>query len=366
MIGVFISTILFSLFGYAILELGRRLKANSHLSVIKHAGGRHIGAAVDGVITFFLFGGVSVMAAGAGAIFAQEFGLSPLLGIFVMLVFTLVTVLGGIGGIVAALTYLVPALVVAILAVGVATVIGAPGAFAQNLQWSQVGRAAVPFWPLAALLYVSYNLVIGIAVLAPLGPLTSPANLQAGAIMGSLGLGIGALAITVALLTRAPAAATYEVPMLFIAGELSPVFRAGYSIILLVGIFTTAVGSLYGFCARVANPGGPVFRMVAVGTSLIAFFTAQVGFSRLVGILFPLVGFAGLLLLGSLANVMTRDYRISLQTRLGIPVKPAYKKHVDHHSRFMLPEVPLENSRSQKFEAWEEEGNPAKDPPTRH
>lgn len=323
-IGLAIAAILFAMFGYAMLELGRRLRANSHLPVIKHAGGCRVGVAIDGVITFFLFGGVGVMAAGSGAIFAQEYGMSALLGNFAMLAITLVTVLVGISGVISAMSFLVPVLVAAILVIGSATVTANPAAFWGNLDWFQPGRAAVPFWLLSALLYVSYNLVIGVAVLAPLGPLTSQAKLRSGAIWGGAGLGIGALAITAALITHMPAASRYEVPMLFIADEMSPVFRSGYGVVLLVGIFTTAVGSLYGFCARLTSPGTRQFRWLAVGTSLASFFTAQVGFSRLVGILFPLVGFAGLLLLGAIANVMTRDYRANLLLRLGI--KPAYKK----------------------------------------
>ncbi|MGE5588412.1 MAG: hypothetical protein ACM3ZO_09420, partial [Clostridia bacterium] len=48
-----LSVVLFSLYGYLILELGRDLGAKSHLPVVRKAGGRVVGTAVDGVITFF-------------------------------------------------------------------------------------------------------------------------------------------------------------------------------------------------------------------------------------------------------------------------------------------------------------------------
>ncbi|MHB1126319.1 MAG: YkvI family membrane protein [Bacillota bacterium] len=325
--GLAVATLLFIIFGYMMLELGRRLGAKSHLPVINHAGGRWVGTAVDGVITFFLFGAVAVMLAGSGAIFVQEFNLPAWLGSLAMLVATALTVLLGIGGVISAISYVVPALLVTVLAVSIATVAANPGALLANLSWALPGRAAAAYWPLAALLYASYNLVIGVAVLAPMGALATPQRIRSGAILGGLGLGLGAMAIVVALLASAPAAIRFEVPMLFIAQNIAPAFRLGYSIVLLSEVYTTAVGSLYGFAARVTDPGKPLFRWITIGSSVVAMFASRFGFSNLVGFLFPLVGYAGLLLLASLAYTFGRKF---LPAGWRLPVgNPAFKRGID-------------------------------------
>lgn len=311
--GLILATALFIFFGYTVLRLGHQLAAASHLEVMHRAAGPWIGRAVDIITTFFLFGALAVMAAGAGAIFSQEFHLSGLLGSSLMVIITLITVLAGINKVIGSISLVAPVLVASVLGISILTVTKNLPALLANLSWSQVPRAAVPFWPLAALLYASYNLILSIAVLAPLGALGRPEHLLPGATLGGLGLGLGAMAITLALITTAPAVTALEVPMLHIAGSFTPLLRTVYSAVLLAEIYTTAVSSLYGFTARIARPGGNGFRWLAIGASIVALVASQFGFSRLVATLFPLVGYAGLLLLGALAYSTLREIGLTLQ-----------------------------------------------------
>ncbi|MBZ4688711.1 MAG: hypothetical protein PWQ96_1987 [Clostridia bacterium] len=300
-IGLIITTVLLVVFGYIILELGRRLKADSHLPVIKYAGGKWIGTIIDWTITFFLFGGLVAMAAGAGAIFVEQFKLSFFWGSLTMIGVTLFTVLTGISGVITSISFVVPLLLTAVFSVALYTIFTDFGAIVSSLaNYSNVTRAAVPFWPLSALLYASYNLVLAVALLAPLGTMADKSKLKLGAILGGIGLGIGATAINLTMLANINQAATYEIPMIFMAGAISPLVRTGYTLVLIAEIYTTAVSSLYGFVARLSKAGTSRYRWLAIGSSVVAFGLAQFGFSNLVGTLFPAVGFAGLLLLGSL------------------------------------------------------------------
>ncbi|MEW6066613.1 MAG: hypothetical protein ACOY3U_05500 [Bacillota bacterium] len=300
-LGLILSTILFVFFGLIILDLGRRLGADSHEQVIRYAGGRWVGGIVDGIITFFLFGALTAMAAGAGAIFQEQFGLSHLLGSLLLVIATGFTVLLGLSGVITAISYVVPVMLVSVLAIAIATLVTSPINFDAVNQWAQANRAPVPFWVFSAIIYVSYNLVLGVAVLAPLGRhVNDPKTLQKGALYGGIGLGIGALIINLTLLANIPGVSQYEVPMVAIAAQYSPAIMAGYSIILLAEIYTTAVGSLFGFAERITDQGKPMFKWVVIGTSVVAFGAGQLGFSTLVRVLYPAVGYAGLLMLGGL------------------------------------------------------------------
>ncbi|WP_066632535.1 YkvI family membrane protein [Desulfolucanica intricata] len=301
-LGMTIASIMFVLFGLIILELGRRLSADSHREVIRYAGGPWIGSIIDGVITFFLFGGFAAMAAGAGAIFAEQFGLPYILGSLIMIGATLFTVLLGIQGVINSISYVVPVLLLSVLGLSIATFITTPINFSAVSEWAQATRPPVPYWPLSAIVYVSYNLVLGVAVLAPLGRVAQdPKILRKGAIYGGLGLGIGALAINLTLLANVPAVSGYEIPMVYVAARFSPLIQAAYSIVLLAEIYTTAVGSLYGFVERITDQGKPTFKWLVIGSSVVAFGASQLGFSTLVRTLYPAVGFAGLLMLAGLA-----------------------------------------------------------------
>ncbi len=304
-----LSTVLFVFFGVVILELGRRLKAASHREVILYAGGRWVGTAVDAVITFFLFGALTAMAAGSGAIFTQQFGLPHILGSFVMVAATVFTVALGIHGVIAAISFVAPFLLVAVMGICAAALAAAPPDLSAVAGWAGAARPPVPFWPLSAIVYVSYNLVLGVAVLAPMGRLAGNDTgiLKKGALYGGIGLGAGALAINLALLASPATVSGYEVPMVRIAGQLSPLVQFAYSLVLLAEVYTTAVGSLFGFAARLLRSESPGFRWAVTGAGLAALAAGQLGFSTLVRVLYSAVGYAGLLMLAGLFYGYVRE-----------------------------------------------------------
>jgi uncharacterized membrane protein YkvI len=320
LVGLAGTAFLLAVFGYMILELGRRLKADSHLPIIRYAGGRWIGTFIDWVITVFLFGALVTMGAGAGAIFAEQFNLPFLWGSLLMIAASLLTVLLGISGVVRSISLVVPLLLAAVFGVAVYTIAtDFPALLATLRGYSEPAQAPVPYWPLTAILYTSYNLVLAVAILAPLGAMSGPSRLKTGAILGGVGLGIGATLINLAILTHIGRASTYEIPMILVAGTVSPLVRIVYTVVLLAEVYTTAVGSLYGFVARLSKQGSPRYRYLTIGAGALALGLSQFGFSNLVGTLFPAVGFAGLLLLASLMYGFVKE-------RLGAPrigaVKP--------------------------------------------
>lgn len=295
--GLLFATSMFAFFGWVVMDLGARLNAGSHLEVIYSASGEWLGKVIDYVITFFLFGALTAMLAGAGAIFAEQFHWPALLGSIVMVVVTLITVMLGLNGVITSISLVVPVLLASVVGLGIWTAV-ATGFFANPVISNLPTRAAVPYWPLSAVVYVSYNLVMAVAILAPMGSkYKEPALIKRGALLGGLGLGIGALAIFLSLAPNLPHAARYEVPMIFVAGQFAPLFKTLYSLVLLAEIYTTAVGNLYGFAARLTPIDAPKARYFVIISSIIALLASQLGFTRLVRILYPAVGYAGIMLL---------------------------------------------------------------------
>jgi uncharacterized membrane protein YkvI len=297
--GIIFSALLFVYFGKVILHLGKELEADSHQAVIRHACGNKLGTFLDYLIIFFLFGALTAMVAGSGALFREQFNLPPLLGNVVMVTGTALTVLAGLGGVIAAISFFVPVLFVAIFSLAVYTFLS-PGT--GGLAGAAIaGSPAVPFWPLAALVYVSFNLVMAVAVLAPLGrAVEDKRSLEKGAFWGGIGLGAGALAILLTILLTAPASSRYSIPLIYIAGRLSPLAQLGYSIVLLAEVYTTAVASYYGFVVRLVPEDTRKRTLAIAGTGIGSFLASQAGFVALVRFLYPAVGYAGLALLGGL------------------------------------------------------------------
>ncbi|MEW6182442.1 MAG: hypothetical protein AB1500_04595 [Bacillota bacterium] len=305
---LFIAGVLFVFFGGIVLELGHRLRAGSYPEIVRYAGGPYLGAVVDVIITFFLFGALTTMAAGAGAIFSEQFGLPKVAGSFFMITASLVTVLSGFHGVVLAISFVVPVLLLSVLGLCTAALITLPLDLTAIKLWSATVKPAIPFWPLSALTYVSYNLILSLCILAPLGAgAANPGVVKKGALLGGLGLVVGALAINLAILTAPSGASGFEVPMVYIAGRFAPLIQAGYGLVLLAEIYTTAVANLYGFTARINTPGTARFRQAALIVAAVAFSASMLGFSNLVRYLYAVVGVAGFLLLGGLAYGYLRE-----------------------------------------------------------
>ncbi|MGB9886331.1 MAG: hypothetical protein ACPLPT_02000 [Moorellales bacterium] len=297
--GLLVTTALLVVFGYLIMDTGRELRARSYRPVIQAAAGPWVGRILDWVITLFLFGALLIMSAGSGAFFREHLGLPFVPGSAVMALATWATVLAGLGGVITAISLIAPVLLLSALGLGLYALGLHWPQGTQGFFWAEPARAPVPFWSLSALVYTSYNLLLALAVLAPLGARAERPNLWKGALGGGLALGAAATAIFLAVMAQGRGGAAKELPMLVAAAEAGPLVAWGYGLVLVAEIYTTAVSSLYGFASRLGAEGGR-FRMVASLATAGGFVLAQFGFSRLVGIVFPAVGYAGIALLVAL------------------------------------------------------------------
>ncbi|RDV82866.1 hypothetical protein [Ammonifex thiophilus] len=296
-----LSAFLFFFFGLAILEAGYKLKARSHAEVTRWAAGDWGGRLLDLLITFFLFATLAVMAAGAGALLTEQFALPPLAGRVILLGLTLLTVLAGFSGVVTSISLVAPVLVTGALFLGVCLGLKHPPDWHELKTWSSLYRPAIPFGPLSVLVYVSYNLVMAVCVLAPLGARAGGEGaLRWGALGGALGLFLGSAAINLGLLSFPWEAVRFEVPMVHLAGQFSPWVQGGYALILLAEVYTTAVASLFGLVNRLVPGEGRFFRFLALLAALAAFGVSLLGFASLVRYLYAAVGLAGLFFLGSI------------------------------------------------------------------
>ncbi len=295
--GILIATIMFIVFGYFVMALGRKLNSRSHLEIIKYSGGKELGAIIDLVITVFLFGSFTAMIAGTGALFSQQFNLPPLTGNIVMAVLATVTVLTGINGVINSLSFVVPFLLTAVIGTGLFSIISSR----PDINAAAIGESSlIANWFVSAVLYVSYNIIISTAVLSPLGSEAQDIRaVRNGAVLGGLGLGLGAVMIYFALSCSISEVTDLEVPMIYIAGGIHPAIQTAYAAVLAAEIYTTAVASLYGFVSRISDiRRHPVkSRIAAAEVTVAALLASQFGFSNLVKYLYPAVGYCGITLL---------------------------------------------------------------------
>ena len=302
LLGVALATVLFCVYGIMVMDLGRRLRARSHREILHYACGPRLGRLMDLVITLFLGATMTIMVAGGGAVFTEQLGLPRSIGTIVTAGLTGLTILAGMRGIMAANSVVVPMLASAVAGLSAATIHyhGLGPILSNSIPWPAF--APVQSWFLASWLYVGYNLVLSISVLGPLGAEVDDKRiLTYGGLLGGLVLGLLAAGIKLAVSAHMPDIGEVEVPMLYLARLHPRPVQWFYTLILWAEIYTTAIACAYGFAGRVTEVVRGSYRGVVVLITALALFGSGLGFSALLGLLYPLFGFVTLGVLAALA-----------------------------------------------------------------
>lgn len=294
--GLALATYLFGLLGMKVMLIAYRTGGSSYKQVIDVVGGRYLGQLINFVTTFFLFGILVAMVAGTGAVFEQEFGLPLYTGLAIMAGLSGITVISGLGRVIDAISIVVPFLIAAVLGVGICIISSGH----LDLTWSSPASAALPRWHLSGLAYISYNLTLSVPILVPMGNLAAPQTLKKGAFLGALGLGISAFVILLTILAAAPEITGFEIPMLVAAGKISPAIRLLYALVLIAEVYTTAIGSLYGFVSRMVPDNSRWFKPFTIIVAACSFLAGQLGFSQIVATVYPVAGIAGFIFIAAL------------------------------------------------------------------
>ncbi|UWG97796.1 hypothetical protein LPY66_02935 [Dehalobacter sp. DCM] len=307
-IGIVVSAILFSYFGILIMFISKERHADSHLELVRFTFGKRLGVVMDWFITISFLGVLVVMAAGSGAVAEEQLGLPPFIGSIAVILLSFLTVSTGVKNVIRVIGLVVPFLLCAVIGVALFSLMTDPLTASKIALLESIEAPSQTSWPFSAILYVSYNIILAVAILSPLGvEANSRKNLLLGGILGGLGLGIGILAIDLAVISGVPEILPFQVPMVYLASKFSPLFALVFGLILILEIYTTAVSILYGFAARMAY--GNRQRILWAGlASLAAVIAAQYGFSKIISTVYPLMGFFGFVFLGGLLWTHLKDH----------------------------------------------------------
>ncbi|HHW43184.1 MAG TPA: hypothetical protein GXX25_05130 [Desulfotomaculum sp.] len=309
--GAVLAAVLFGLLGLFLMKLVMTLRTTSYAQLLPPLMGHRLAGLVDLLSLAMLPGGLAVMLAGSGAVFQEQFGLAPAGGVMLAAFITALVILFGLEGVLLANMILVP---VKLLAIGLVCLFAL---FLHGISLPPGEQAVRPVtglnhWAWFGLLYVSYNLVVPVAVLSSLGRSLEKRPAVLGGLVGGLVLGATAGLITLAGLAHYPQITGYQVPILLIAGFLGETWRHALGGLIWLAILTTAIADAHGFASRLAPGGGWRYRAVGLATIICALPLAKMDFSRLVQLLYPLFGYAGLIILVAL---LLAPFRLKWITR---------------------------------------------------
>lgn len=263
--------------------------------------GRHLGTFFDFFSVLFVFLSFTVMVAGAGAVFQEHYGLSKHIGGIGLATAVGITVWFGLKSLVDVIGKIGPLIVLIAVGLGVLGIVGNPGGIAEGnalLPQLELTRASTN-WVMSALSYVGFCMLWLAAFLTALGRTAhSRREAASGGLLGGIVFSVACMVVGLGLLANIARVNGTEIPMLVLADDLSPALASGISVMILAGIYTTAIPLLWTVSSRFFADRTPRFKyltlaLAAAGTVI----GLLLPFSQMVNVVYVVNGYVGILLL---------------------------------------------------------------------
>ena len=240
-----------------------------------------------------------VMIAGAGATMKQQYGISEIVGAIIMAVLSGGTVAFGLKNIVKILGKIGPVVVIISIFLGLYAIFTNFGGLAEG--HAIVGELqktkASTNWFFSSLSYIGFCMLWLTAFVAALGKQANSKK-EGGLGIFLLGFTLAVIIVSLGLLANIKELANSQIPSLILAAKIHPAFATVFSIIVIAGIYTTAVPLLWTASSRVVSDDTTTkFKISTIVLAAIGCFIGlKVPFDKLVNVVYVLNGYVGFLL----------------------------------------------------------------------
>lgn len=227
------------------------------------------------------------MIAGFGAYFEQEFHISKLIGAGILAVLSYFILIKDIEGVAKTNSIIVPILILTIIIIGVQNI--------GKINVTNLPTETSYKWIIQAIIYCSYNMILVIPILVGLKQyIKSKKQIKMISILSSIIVFILAISIFFLLTNINTDISSIEMPAVYAITNNFPKFRLIYGIVILLSIFSTAISIGISFLKNTIKDKKnypPFVSIMCISGVLIS----NIGFSKLVQMLFPLFGYLGVI-----------------------------------------------------------------------
>ncbi len=230
--------------GGTLLEIGKESRLRNNSEIYTYLCGDHIGAFFKFFMPIFFFLSFVIMIAGAGASINQYYGLDKRIGSLMLTILALISVLMGMNKLIDILGNIGPMIVIISVGIGIVSIsrnfeyIDSINEIIFNLNVTK----AVDNWFVSGIIYAGLNLIIATPFLTGVGATAkSKKSCIYGGIIGGVTFMIAAIALNIGIMLDIQDVYMAEIPTLFMANEIGPIVGIMFSLMLIAGIYTTAV-----------------------------------------------------------------------------------------------------------------------------
>ena len=303
--GIFGTGILvLALMTYVAIEfftVGQAKKFERPSLIFHYYCGKHLGTFFDFFSILFVFLSFTVMVAGAGAVFEEHYGMSKYIGGIGLAIAVGISVWFGLKSLVDVIGKIGPLIVVIAIALGIVGIVQNPAGIADGnalLPGLELTQASTN-WFMSGLSYVGFCMLWLAAFLTALGKTArSRREAATGGLVGAIAFSVACIIVGLGLLANITRVGGTEIPMLVLASDVGPLLASGISVMILAGIYTTAVPLLWTVSSRFFADKTPRFKYLTIALAAAGTVIGLIlPFSQMVNLVYVINGYVGILLL---------------------------------------------------------------------
>lgn len=311
-LGLCLSGILFILMGVMVSYIARSLDTDDMGKIIIMSDKPGVSDAVGYFLSAILYTIIASMSAAGGSFLYQQFGLHKAIGGGLIVFLTIVTVLGNFERISKVFKKIVPLLFAIDVAVCIMAICsditqsGATSGFPVS--------AMTPNWIVAAILFVSYNML---GMIPMLGASSLHAKSMKHSLLGAALGGFLLAALTFILVSALSKDMAFtqamDLPMLAYSARLGKGANILFGTVLFFAIYSAATSTYYGFSTKIKET--PKKKYILIIGAIIGGCIGLTGFSTLVAYLYPAEGYIGVAIMLLITINFFRVYRLNHRKR---------------------------------------------------
>ncbi|MBP3888812.1 MAG: transporter [Cellulosilyticum sp.] len=305
-IGLILCGILYVVFSRLIINITAKYNVSSYDEFVDLVCPKWVAKFTNLVLTLFLFSSTSIILAGSGSILYQYFGIPRWIGVIIMFLISSFFLMRNTEGLFEVNSFVVPTLVVVLSAIFIFYIRQNPHAF--TLEYIRIIPRQKTNLVTSTLVYVSFNILTIIGVIVPLtNSIKKPKQIIRGVILGSIVLTLLGSYIMFLMLVNPFHPTMYEIPLLAIAMELSPILQIGMLAIMWLEMFSSQVSNVYSLSYYLKNRFNIAYNKGIFLVVLLAAPFSMVGFAKLVEVLYPMYGVLSLVFLAYCVSFMIKS-----------------------------------------------------------
>lgn len=290
-IGLIISNLLTGIIIYLILKKANSLELTSYKDLLNHTKlSKRKTDLFNNIVNMFLLISFYIMVAGFATYFNAQFNIPKIIMIVITVFICYITFNKKIEGITKINNIIIPILIIIIFFVGIKINIIKEIETIKDLSLNNIENG---MWILKSIEYSSYNSILLIPMLISIRKY-SIGKEKSVSIISTTFLLILSTVVFLAIYKYQNIVNLndIEMPMIYISNRIGNIYKYVYGIVIIFSIYSTMISAGYGLLENIENKKYSFFNKLICITAIVV---ANISFSELVKITYPIFGILGLL-----------------------------------------------------------------------